>query len=112
MQGVPARKIYGRTLYWMQNDSNAVNVDSQIAFSSSKDGGLGDALPAGTVRFYQRDQHRHAAIHRRKRHPHTPMGSELALKTGDAFDITVQVRGREPRDGSPVPSGRRARATA
>jgi hypothetical protein len=90
VQGVPARKIYGRTLDWMENDSNAVNVDSQIAFSSSKDGGLGDALPAGTVRFYQRDRTGTPQFIGENGIPHTPMGSQLALKTGDAFDITVK----------------------
>jgi len=57
---------------------------------SSKNGGLGDALPAGTVRFYQRDARGAPQFIGENAIPHTPMGSELALKTGDAFDVTVK----------------------
>ena len=49
VQGVAARKIYGREVGWLASDSVPVNVSSMISFSSSRDGGLGDALPAGTV---------------------------------------------------------------
>ena len=34
--GVAARKLYGRTIEWMQNDTAPVNVASQIAFSTSR----------------------------------------------------------------------------
>jgi len=90
VQAVPARKIYGHNVYWLRNDSDPQNVASQIAFSSSKNGGLGDALPAGTVRFYQRDKAGTPQFIGENAIPHTPMGSELTLKTGDAFDIFVK----------------------
>lgn len=91
VQGVPARKVYGRTVGWLASDSQPVNVQSQIAFSSSRDGGLGDALPAGTVRFYQRDQAGNPQFIGENTIGHTPMGSELTLSTGDAFDVFVQA---------------------
>ncbi|HWK41422.1 MAG TPA: DUF4139 domain-containing protein [Croceibacterium sp.] len=91
VQGVPARKIYGRTVGWLASDSQPVNVASQLAFSSSRDGGLGDALPAGTVRFYQRDSAGNPQFIGENGIGHTPMGSELTLSTGDAFDIFVQA---------------------
>src|SRR5688572_32135340 len=91
VQGVPARKVYGRTVGWLASDSQPVNVMSQIAFSSSRDGGLGDALPAGTVRFYQRDQAGSPQFIGENTIGHTPMGSELTLSTGDAFDVFVQA---------------------
>lgn len=91
VQGVPARKIYGREVGWLSSDSQPVNVQSQIAFSSSREGGLGDALPAGTVRFYQRDQAGNPQFIGENGIGHTPMGSELALSTGDAFDVFVQA---------------------
>ncbi|AKH41223.1 hypothetical protein FHS61_001750 [Altererythrobacter atlanticus] len=98
VQGVPARKIYGRTVGWLASDTQPVNVSSQIAFSSSKEGGLGDALPAGTVRFYQRDGQGNPQFIGENGIGHTPMGSELVLSTGDAFDVFVQaeVEKREP----------------
>ena len=91
VQAVPARKVYGRTVGWLESDAQPVNVASQIAFSSSRQGGLGDALPAGTVRFYQRDAAGAPQFIGESAIPHTPMGSELTLSTGDAFDVTVQA---------------------
>jgi hypothetical protein len=91
VQGVPARKVYGRTVDWLASDSQPVNVQSQLAFSSSRNGGLGDALPAGTVRFYQRDRQGNPQFIGENGIGHTPMGSELTLSTGDAFDVSVQA---------------------
>ena len=91
VQGVAARKVYGRTVGWMASDDDAVPVQSQIAFSSSKDGGLGDALPAGTVRFYQRDAQGSPQFIGENGIDHTPMGSQLTLATGDAFDVFTQA---------------------
>ncbi|MEL7189287.1 MAG: DUF4139 domain-containing protein [Pseudomonadota bacterium] len=91
VQGVPARKVYSINVGWQQNDRNPRNVASAISFSSSRDQGLGDALPAGAVRFYQRDSHGTPQFIGENSIGHTPMGSELTLTTGDAFDITVQA---------------------
>ena len=91
VQGVPARKVYARTVGWLANDGAPVNVSSEIAFSSSREGGLGDALPAGTVRFYQRDSQGTPQFIGENAIGHTPMGSELSLRTGDAFDIFLQA---------------------
>ena len=102
VQGVPARKVYGRTVGWLSSDPQPVPVSSQIAFATSRDGGLGDALPAGTVRFYQRDAQGNPQFIGENGIGHTPMGSELALTTGDAFDIFVQaeVESRERITGA------------
>ncbi len=91
VQGVPARKVYEISTRWQQNDEDPQNVRSAIAFSSSRDQGLGDALPAGTVRFYQRDSQGTPQFIGENAISHTPMGSELSLATGDAFDIFVQT---------------------
>jgi len=91
VQGVPARKIYGREVGWLASDGAPVNVSSMISFSSSREGGLGDALPAGTVRFYQRDARGSPQFIGENSIGHTPMGSQLSLRTGDAFDIFVQA---------------------
>lgn len=90
VQGVPARKIYSHAVYWQQNDEDGENVESRIAFSTSRNQGLGDALPAGTVRFYQRDSEGTPQFIGEKDIDHTPMGSDLSLVTGEAFDITVK----------------------
>jgi hypothetical protein len=90
VQGVPAGKVYGRTVGWMSSEPQPVPVVSQIAFRTLKEGGLGDALPAGTVRFYQRDKVGNPQFIGENGIGHTPMGSELTLSTGDAFDIYGQ----------------------
>ncbi|HYD24174.1 MAG TPA: DUF4139 domain-containing protein [Croceibacterium sp.] len=112
-QGVAARKIYGRDVGWLSSDSQPVNVKSQIAFSSSRDGGLGDALPAGTVRFYQRDRAGNPQFIGENMIGHTPMGSELTLATGDAFDVFVQaeVEKRERITGDEYERSARYRVT-
>ena len=65
-----------------------------LRFSTSREQGLGDALPAGTVRVYQRDARGNPQFVGESAIGHTPMGSELGLTTGQAFDVKVQ---REPR---------------
>ncbi|MGQ7829374.1 DUF4139 domain-containing protein [Altererythrobacter sp. Z27] len=90
VQGVAARKVYGHTVGWLANYDEPQNVSSQIAFSSSSSGGLGDALPGGTVRFYQRDRKGSPQFIGESGIDHTPMGSELTLRTGDAFDVLVK----------------------
>lgn len=88
---VPAQKIYEFTLGGFDNMADPKSAASVIKFSSSAQGGLGDALPAGTVRFYQRDLRGDPQFIGESRIDHTPMGSELGLKTGDAFDVKVKA---------------------
>ena len=91
VQAVPARRVYARSVGWLASDEQPVNVSSAIGFSTSRDQGLGDALPAGTVRFYQRDRAGTPQFVGESRIGHTPMGSALTLTTGDAFDVFVQA---------------------
>lgn len=69
--------------------ADAANANSVLRFSSSSEGGLGDALPAGTVRVYMRDARGDPQFIGENAIPHTPMGSELAIVTGQAFDVNV-----------------------
>lgn len=91
VQGVPARRVYSREIGWLASDEQPINVSTAIRFSTSREGGLGDALPAGTVRFYQRDAQGTPQFVGENDIGHTPMGSELSLRTGDAFDVFVQA---------------------
>lgn len=91
VQAVAARRRYAREVGWLASDDAPVNVSRQVAFSSSRDQGLGDALPAGTVRFYQRDRQGTPQFVGESGIGHTPMGSLLTLRTGDAFDVLVQA---------------------
>jgi hypothetical protein len=88
--GVPARKAYEYRLGWMQSYQNPVSVATVIKFSSAGKGGLGDALPAGTMRFYLRDARGQPQFIGENSIGHTPMGSELAIGTGSAFDVMIK----------------------
>jgi hypothetical protein len=87
--GVPAAKGYFYRNAWLGKLDEAASVDTVLHFSSSRDGGLGDALPAGTVRVYMRDARGAPQFIGESAIPHTPMGSRLALKTGEAFDVKI-----------------------
>ena len=87
--GAPAAKTYFYRNPWLQKLDEAVSVDTVLKFSSSREGGLGDALPAGTVRVYMRDARGAPQFIGESEIPHTPMGSKLALKTGEAFDMKI-----------------------
>ncbi len=91
VQGVPARKAYRYAVNWLASIPEPDSVSSVLAFSSSKTGGLGDALPAGTVRFYMKDARGDAQFIGENSIGHTPMGSQIALATGEAFDVKVKT---------------------
>ena len=86
-----------------------------LRFSTLRDQGLGDALPAGTVRVYQRDARGTPQFVGESAIGHTPMGSTLGLTTGQAFDIKVQPvveqRERVSSDGSRWRTAMRYRLT-
>jgi hypothetical protein len=88
--GVPARKGYEFTNGWLNTAPEAQSAASVLRFSSARAQGIGDALPAGTVRVYMRDARGQAQFVGESEIPHTPGGSSLALRTGEAFDVKVQ----------------------
>ncbi len=88
--GAPAAKAYHFRNGWLSSQTEAQSVDTVLRFSSSKEAGLGDALPAGTVRVYMRDARGQPQFIGENGIGHTPMGSSLAIKTGEAFDVKVQ----------------------
>jgi hypothetical protein len=90
VSGAPGRKAYEFRNPWLGTMEEARSADTILKFSTSRDQGLGDALPAGTVRVYMRDARRNAQFIGESNIGHTPMGSELGLKTGEAFDVKVQ----------------------
>jgi hypothetical protein len=88
--GAAARRAYVFRNPWMGTMDQAASADSVLQFSSSRDAGLGDALPAGTVRVYMKDSRGNAQFVGENAIGHTPMGSEIAIATGQAFDVKVQ----------------------
>jgi hypothetical protein len=100
--GAPAQRAYQYRNGWLGSRDEPESVDTVLRFSTSRDQGLGDALPAGTVRVYQRDARGNPQFVGESEIDHTPMGSALGLTTGEAFDVKVQptVTERERVSGS------------
>lgn len=94
---VPARRGYQFRSNWLQSLDEPASASTVLNFSSSRSGGLGDALPAGTVRVYVRDAQGQPQFIGENNISHTPMGSAIAIRTGDAFDVRVRplVENRE-----------------
>lgn len=88
--GAAARRAFVFRNGWLQTQDQATSASTVLQFSSSRNAGLGDALPAGTVRVYMKDARGNAQFTGENQIPHTPMGSDIALVTGEAFDVKVQ----------------------
>ena len=85
-----AARAYQYRNSWLASSEEPQSASSVLRFSSSRQGGLGDALPAGIVRVYQRDARGNPQFVGEHRIGHTPMGSSLSLATGEAFDVKVR----------------------
>ncbi len=90
VRGAPAASGYEYRSTWLENDDAPRSAASVLRFSNAAKGGLGDALPAGTVRVYMRDARGQPQFIGENRIEHTPQGSQLAIRTGDAFDVKVK----------------------
>jgi hypothetical protein len=88
--GTPAARAYEYRNAWLGTADQPVSANTVLRFSSSREQGLGDALPAGTVRVYQRDARGNPQFVGESAIGHTPMGSSIGLTTGQAFDVKVQ----------------------
>jgi hypothetical protein len=90
VQSAPATRGYEFQNGWLSTADQALSASSVLRFSSSRQTGLGDALPAGIMRVYQRDARGNPQFVGEHRIGHTPMGSDIGLATGQAFDIKVR----------------------
>ncbi len=91
VKGAAARRAYEFTNGWMGGNDVPRSVATAIKFSTSKRGGLGDQLPAGTIRVYMRDARGDPQFIGENRITHTPMGSSMSIRTGEAFDVKVKT---------------------
>ena len=90
VHGAAAQHGYEARFGWLQTSDTPISAATVYSFSNSANGGLGDQLPAGIVRFYIKDSRGQAQFIGEHAIGHTPMGSKLAMSTGDAFDVKVQ----------------------
>ena len=90
VKNTPAVRAYEFRNGWLSTSNEPMSADTVLRFSSSRNQGLGDALPAGTVRVYQRDARGNPQFVGEHQIGHTPMGSDIGLATGQAFDVKVR----------------------
>jgi hypothetical protein len=86
---VKASKGYEVTFSEFQSSDEGVAAQVRVRFSNSQSGGLREQLPAGVVRVYARDSRGQPQFIGEDHVGHTSAGSEIALRIGDAFDVTV-----------------------
>jgi hypothetical protein len=116
---VKATKAYEQSFYGFNSSDEPLSAEVRVRFSNSKAAGLGEQLPSGVVRVYARDVRGQPQFVGEDRIGHTSAGSEVALKIGDAFDVTIQptlestkVVSRRRSEYSMKHALRNARATA
>ena len=90
VHNTPAVRAYEFRNGWLTTSDQPLSANTVLRFSSSRNQGLGDALPAGTVRVYQRDARGNPQFVGEHAIGHTPMGSDIGLATGQAFDVKVR----------------------
>jgi hypothetical protein len=90
VKNTPAARAYEFRNGWLSTSNEPLSANTVLRFSSSRNQGLGDALPAGTVRVYQRDARGNPQFVGEHHLGHTPMGSDIGLTTGQAFDVKVR----------------------
>jgi hypothetical protein len=89
-QGVTAHRVYQWNAEEPASASEPAHAVVGVDFTNSTGGGLGAGLPAGTVRIYERDASGAPKFVGEAPIGAVPQGSELLLKMGEAFDVTVQ----------------------
>ncbi len=90
VKAAPARSTYEFNNGWLATNE-AASASSVLKFSTSRAGGLGDQLPAGTMRVYMRDKRGDPQFIGESMIEATPMGSQMSIRTGDAFDVKVKT---------------------
>ncbi len=86
---ITASKGYEVTFREFRSRDEPVSADVRVRFANRRDAGLGEPLPAGIIRVYARDTRGQPQFIGEDRIDHASAGSELALRIGDAFDVTV-----------------------
>ncbi|HVB98286.1 MAG TPA: DUF4139 domain-containing protein [Candidatus Dormibacteraeota bacterium] len=84
-----------------QGAPTPVPASVYLSFRNDAGAGLGEPLPAGTVRVYQPDSQGNPIFLGEDRIDHTPKGETARLNIGNAFDITARRRQTDFRVISP-----------
>ena len=90
--GVPTTKRYLFETYGFSTQTQPQAVEVAYLFANGPMNGQNRSLPAGTIRVYINDATGEPRFIGEDSIDHTPAGSDLAITTGEAFDVTVQPR--------------------
>jgi hypothetical protein len=69
-----------------------MGVAAQVEVKNTKAAGLGVPLPAGRVRFYEKDSDGDLHFTGESRIKHTPEGEKLTMDVGTVFDLVAERR--------------------
>lgn len=83
----PFYGYYGPNTDQYYGQTGITDVQNWLEFTTSAEGGVGAALPAGRIRVYQEDTDGAALLIGENRIDHTPKGEELRIYLGNAFDL-------------------------
>ncbi len=89
VKGAPATSGYVYHAQWNDGADQPESASSVLKFLHAAKGGLGDALPAGTVRVYMRDAFDQLQFIGENRMDHTLQVYDKLIRTGDASDSNV-----------------------
>lgn len=98
-EGIPVRERYrvessAATFRRRQGGPREQPVLYSVIFDNREAAGLGEPLPAGTVRVLRADGGRHRLLGE-NRIGHTPVDEEVSLELGTAFDVVAERRQTE-----------------
>jgi hypothetical protein len=88
--GIAASKGYEQTFFFLESGPEPESADVRVRFGNASTTGLGEQLPGGVVRVYARDARGQPQFVGEDFVGHTSAGSEVSLKIGDAFDVTIE----------------------
>jgi hypothetical protein len=82
-----SQPYYGYPIYDQYYDTGITTVSNFLEFSTGEENGLGADLPAGRMRVYQEDVDGSALLIGENQIGHTPMGEDVRILLGNAFDL-------------------------
>jgi hypothetical protein len=86
LNGIKATKTYEYKPWGFESTDGPAHADVVLKFNNAA-----AALPSGIARVYMRDEAGEPKFVGEDDLGHTPAGSDLAIKIGEAFDVTVQA---------------------
>jgi len=90
VQQTPASKVYQVDLGSFMSQEQPISANVLLKFTAGAGVSSSPQMPAGVVRVYVRDADGDPKFIGENSIPHTPAGSDLAIQTGQAFDVTLQ----------------------